>query len=105
MGPPPAARPPRNAALIEASCRRGALRFTVETAPREVDACNRSICRRYGPARGDRDLGFHRCRVCGCVTHWAAADHAVPRMGVTARLTPSEVLATAGLTYGDGASI
>ena len=34
--------------MIEASCHCGAVRFTVETAPGDVNSCNCSICRRYG---------------------------------------------------------
>ena len=96
--------------MIEASCHCGALQFAVETAPGEVNDCNCSICRRYGtpwayyhPQQvrfvtengptdiymwGDRKLEFHRCRTCGCITHWSAVDRALGRMGVNARLTP-----------------
>ena len=113
--------------MIEASCHCGAVRFTVETAPQEVNACNCSICRRYGTLWayynprdvsfaaangptdiymwGDRDLEFHRCSECGCVTHWAVADHTVARMGVNARLMPSDVLARTPVFEGDGASM
>src|SRR5579859_6262890 len=101
--------------MIDASCHCGAVRFAVASAPADVNDCGCSICRRYGtlwayynPAEvrfaagggptdiymwGDRDLEFHRCRTCGCITHWAAADRTVPRMGVNARLMPQEVLA------------
>jgi hypothetical protein len=80
--------------MIEASCHCGAVQFAVETAPRDVNDCNCSICRRYGalwayyhPQQvrfgtengptdiymwGDRKLEFHRCRTCGCITHWSA---------------------------------
>lgn len=101
--------------MIDASCHCGAVRFTVEAAPGEVNDCGCSICRRYGalwayyhPSQvrfdadggatdvymwGDRILEFHRCRGCGCVTHWAAVDRAWPRMGVNARMMPPEALA------------
>ncbi|MGH7010587.1 MAG: hypothetical protein ACREEX_07105, partial [Caulobacteraceae bacterium] len=44
--------------------------------------------------RGEKDLEFHRCRACGCITHWKAAPKfASPtRMGVNARLAPPEAL-------------
>ena len=96
--------------MIEASCHCGAVRFAVETAPDEVNDCNCSICRRYGalwayyhPQQvrfvtengptdiymwGDRKLEFHRCRTCGCISHWSAVDRALGRMGVNARLMP-----------------
>jgi hypothetical protein len=99
---------------IEASCHCGAVRIAVAIAPDEVADCNCSICRRYGTLwayysptqvtvegptdvymRGERMLEFHRCRTCGCVTHWAPADRARDRMGVNARLMAPEVLAAA----------
>ncbi len=110
--------------MIESSCHCGAVRIAVETAPNEVTDCNCSICRRYGTLWayyspkvvrvngatdiymwGDRDLEFHRCKTCGCVTHWAAVDKARDRMGVNARLMPPEVLAQASVRHFDGASM
>jgi len=98
--------------MTEASCHCGAVRFVVETAPVDLNSCNCSICRRYGALWGcyqrpqvrfaaengptdvylwgDRDLEFHRCRTCGCITQWMAADRTHERMGVNARLlTPA----------------
>ena len=117
----------RTTPIIQASCHCGAIRFTLEAPPAEVNDCNCSICRRYGalwayyrPAQvrfaadngptdiymwGDRDLEFHRCRACGCITHWSAADGAVDRMAVNARLTPPDILAAAPVRHGDGASM
>jgi hypothetical protein len=113
--------------MIEASCHCGAVRFAVETAPDEVNDCNCSICRRYGTLWayyerpqvrfatgngptdiymwGDRELEFHRCRTCGCLTHWSAVDRAYARMGVNARLMPADVLAAIPVVHGDGASM
>jgi hypothetical protein len=93
----------------------------IDEPPGDVLDCRCSICRRYGtlwayyapaqvritPAEGatdiymwqNRDLEFHRCRTCGCVTHWSAAPKFQPfdRMGVNARLMEPEVLAGAEL--------
>ncbi len=113
--------------MIEASCHCGAVRFAVETTPDDVNDCNCSICRRYGALWayyqrpqvrfaagngptdiymwGDRELEFHRCHSCGCVTHWSAVDQAHMRMGVNAQLMPPEVLAAIPVYQGDGASM
>ena len=110
---------------MTASCHCGAIRLQLEGAPVTVTDCNCSICRRYGvlwayyaPAQvhiiaapgstdvyiwGDRSIEFHRCKVCGCVTHWAAVDPNLGRMGVNARLLDLEVLATARVRKLDGA--
>ena len=111
--------------MPEASCHCGAVRLVCDAAPTEVTDCNCSICRRYGvlwayyvPAMvrlvppdaatdvymwDDRAIRFHRCRSCGCVTHWSAVDAAVDRMGVNARLMPPEVVARARVRRLDGA--
>ncbi len=101
--------------MIDGSCHCGAIRFAAEAAPTKVNDCDCSICRRYGalwayyhPSQvrfapgsgatevymwGDRIIEFHRCRTCGCVTHWSAVDRTWPHMGVNARMMPPEVLA------------
>jgi len=93
--------------MVEVTCHCGAVSLTVPQAPTEVTECNCSICRRLG-ARwayyerpevglnrpgstrpyvwGDRMLAFHRCRNCGCVTHWLSLNGAYPRMAVNARM-------------------
>jgi hypothetical protein len=111
--------------MIELSCHCGAVKLEIQAAPEEVTDCNCSICRRYGvlwayyaPAQvriiategamdcylwRDKSIGFHRCRNCGCVTHWAAVEQPADRMGVNARLMAPEVLGTARLRRLDGA--
>ena len=111
--------------MVHASCHCGAVRLEIDTPPAEVTECNCSICRRYGvlwayyrprqvrlvPADAttdvymwdDRSIGFHRCRACGCVTHWAPTDPARDRMGVNARLLDPAVVARARVRHLDGA--
>jgi len=110
---------------VTASCHCGAIRLEIERAPETVTDCNCSICRRYGvlwayyrPVQvqivassdatdiymwDDRSIEFHRCRVCGCVTHWAPVDRGRDRMGVNARRMPFEVVAAARVRKLDGA--
>jgi hypothetical protein len=53
----------------------------------------------------DRSLAFHRCKICGCVTHWSPVDVSRNRMGVNANLMPREVLEKATVRHFDGASM
>jgi hypothetical protein len=109
--------------VVESSCHCGAVRLAIETAPTEVTNCNCSICRRYGTLWAyyspkvvklnggatdiymwdDRAIEFHRCKICGCVTHWAPVDKKHDRMGVNARMIAPEVLAQARVRFLDGA--
>jgi hypothetical protein len=112
----------RTALMVEASCHCGAVRLEIASPPDQVTDYNCSICRRlgvlwayYSPASvqvsgatdiylwDDRSIAFHRCKVCGCTTHWVPVDAAVNRMGVNARLMPPEILAAARVRRLDGA--
>jgi len=109
--------------MIQASCHCGDVVLEIAEAPREITECNCSICRRYGVlwayyapekvelrAQGgtdsymwdDRSIAFHRCRGCGCVTHWSGFDGR-NRMGVNARMMPPEVFGQARVRHLDGA--
>lgn len=110
--------------MIEAVCDCGAVRLQIDAAPRTVTDCNCGICRRYGTLwayysqkqvrisgpttiylRGDRELEFHRCTECGCVSHWVGVEKSRgDRMGVNARLMPPEVVEAATVVTNDGAS-
>lgn len=109
-----------------ATCHCGAITVSVEASPTEVTDCNCSLCRNYGvlwayfPANeisslpdssltetyawNGRHVDFHRCRNCGCVTHWMPRDSARDRRGINARLFPSSVLANARIRHRDGAN-
>lgn len=43
----------------------------------------------------DRAIQFHRCKTCGCVTHWWPVDESRDCLGVNARLMNLVVLAAA----------
>lgn len=111
--------------MTEATCHCGGVRIRVDRAPSEVTDCSCSICRRYGvlwayyhpeevrvvfegPSPdvyqwGRKSLDFHRCHVCGCVTHWSPTDRDPNRMGINARLLPPELLSSARRRLLDGA--
>jgi hypothetical protein len=112
--------------MIESSCHCGAVRLAIDMPPETVTDCNCSICRRYGvlwayyplsqvrivPPSGatdiymwdDRAIQFHRCKTCGCVTHWWPVDESHNRMGVNARLMDIAVLDGARVRKLDGAN-
>jgi hypothetical protein len=111
--------------MITASCHCGALSLEIDAAPTEITDCNCSIRRRYGvlwayyplaqvrsvppdaPTGSymwdDRAIAFHRCKTCGCVSHWSPVDRRHDRMGVNARLLPPDILARARVRHLDGA--
>ena len=108
--------------MIESSCVCGAVRLAISCAPDELVDCNCSICRRYAalwafyPLKdvivpggltdvfmlGPKKIEFHRCKICGCVTHWSPRDQR-DEMGVNARLLDPEVVARARVRHLDGA--
>lgn len=113
--------------MVHASCHCGAVRLEIARKPRQLTECNCSICRRYGArwayysrktarmvsARGatsvyawrNRSLEFHRCKRCGCVTHY---EHARKRpdstVAVNARMMEPEAIAGVRIRNFDGAS-
>jgi hypothetical protein len=110
---------------IDASCHCGAVHLQVTAPPESLTECNCSICRRYGalwayyspqqvrivPAAGATDtyawgestIEFHRCKRCGCVTHWAAVGEQGGKMGINARLMNPELLRPLRIRKLDGA--
>lgn len=110
---------------VEASCHCGSVILAVAATPEAVTDCNCSICRRYGVlwayyplaqveivARdgathayswGSRSIAFHRCRECGCVTHWTPLTRSDDRMGVNARLLLPDVVSAVRVRHLDGA--
>jgi hypothetical protein len=90
--------------MVHASCHCGAIALEIDVAPQDVTECNCSICRRYGvlwayysPSQvqftkypetdiymwDDKAIQFHRCRVCGCISHWSAVDPSTRPCGQT----------------------
>ena len=111
--------------MVEVACHCGAARLTVPRPPTEVTECNCSICRRLGAiwahyppsevriARvgstqpyvwGERMLAFHRCRACGCVTHWQSLSADQPQMAVNARMIDGLDWSKLRIRHFDGAN-
>ena len=110
---------------VQASCHCGNVVLDIQYAPETVTDCSCSLCRRYGVlwayyaaeavhvASGpratetyswkDHSLAFHRCRRCGCVTHWCPVTRIENRMGINARLLAPDILAKARVRRLDGA--
>ena len=112
--------------MLKGSCHCGAVGFELPRPPETLTDCNCSICRRLGTlwayyredevrftagadatdsyAWGDRLLAFHRCRTCGCTTHWQGlSPERANRMGVNARLLDPKDIAGIRVRHLDGA--
>jgi hypothetical protein len=99
-------------ATLTANCHCKAVRLTFPLPEKALNECLCSICRRYGvlwayyqpeevqiegePTEfyiwGDKDIQFHRCKKCGCVTHWAPADKKHEIISVNCRMLEKEDL-------------
>jgi len=111
---------------LTAVCHCGTVRIHVRQAPRTLTRCNCSICRRYGalwayykpssvrieaPPNGlmryawNRQIrDYHRCRKCGCVTHYTYRKKNVwNTVGVNASNFDPEIAAAARVRHLDGA--
>jgi hypothetical protein len=107
--------------MIACSCHCGAVRLTVPRAPEHLTDCNCTICRRYSTLwgyfsptevtitgatdvylRGEKKIEFHRCKSCGCVTHWAPVDKTRDRMGVNFRMAEPAAIAGVRVRKLDG---
>ncbi len=106
------------------SCHCGAVRIEVAAAPAYLNQCHCSVCRRYGTlwgyyrtdqvrllcaagatefySRGEKNLEFHRCRNCGCVTHWKDTDETATRMAINGRLLDPEDIAEVPIKQSPG---
>jgi hypothetical protein len=111
--------------MIEGSCHCGAVRWTFDGAPEYANACNCTICRRYGAlwaygfegekvtaagttkvyTRGEGTLEFHFCPECGCIAYWRALAPGADgrrRMGLNLRLAEPDQVGTIPLRHLDG---
>lgn len=54
-------------------------------------------------AWGGRNVDFHRCPGCGCVTHWYPRKASRENLGINAQLLDPKLLAAANMRYKDSA--
>lgn len=109
---------------VFATCHCGDVRIALSQAPTHITHCNCSLCRRYGAlwtyypvlevtitakagtstyAWNGKNVDFHHCMTCGCLTHWSPRNPTRDRMGVNARLLEQPLLAAAEWVYKDAA--
>lgn len=111
--------------MQEAACHCGRATLRLAHPPAEITLCNCSLCTATGvlwayydaddvlslpdPSLTDtyawngRHVDFHRCRHCGCVTHWMSRDATRRQRGINARLLGADLLARARVRHKDGA--
>ncbi|KIF49290.1 GFA family protein [Vibrio owensii] len=93
--------------------------------PKEIASCNCSICRRYAaywayypPEQvsvrylkepsvfyiwGDKEVEFHRCNLCGCLTHYVTTEKCdADIVAINMRMAEEEVLKDIPLRLIDG---
>ena len=110
--------------MIEGSCHCGTVQWSFEGTPESATACNCTVCRRYGVlwaydyedhrirvsgptrvyARG-RNIGFHFCGNCGCITYWrslAPGEDGRRRIAVNLRLAEPEAVGAIVMDHFDG---
>ncbi|PWN32733.1 glutathione-dependent formaldehyde-activating GFA [Meira miltonrushii] len=97
---------------IKATCHCGNVAIEVPHKPKEICDCQCTLCRRYGAAWGyynpkqvkvslkpeastkayvwgDKELEFHFCSNCGCVTQWKTIKES-EKTGINTRLMHPE---------------
>src|SRR3954462_5484760 len=97
--------------LLKANCHCKTVQLTFPTPQKALTECHCSICHRYGvlwsafpPEEvkiegktefyvwGDKNIQFHRCKSCGCVTHWEPVDKVHKIISVNCRMLEREDL-------------
>jgi hypothetical protein len=106
---------------LQANCHCKAVVLNFPSPEGPLNECLCSICRRYGvlwayyqPEEvqiegetefyvwGDKEIQFHRCKRCGCVTRWAPADKTHEILVVNCRMLEMEDLEKFEIKKSDG---
>lgn len=109
---------------VVATCHCGNVTVTLAAAPHEITHCNCSLCRSYGVlwayypmaevsiasarptdtyAWNGKNVDFHRCADCGCVTHWWPRKASRDRLGINARLLQPGLVEAATIVHKNAA--
>ncbi len=112
---------------IKAKCHCGKIEIAVDVLPDYLGHCNCSICSRYealwgyyqpkmvtidtsdaGTSTyiwGDKEVEFHRCKNCGCITHYLTTDLCPDKVvAVNFRMVDSSIYKDVPVKEIDGAS-
>ncbi|MCL9782215.1 aldehyde-activating protein [Vibrio sp. S4M6] len=111
---------------MKLECHCGSVSLELSSSPEEVGECNCSICRRYAAlwayfspeqvqivikeqtvfySWGDKEVKFHRCNSCGCLTHYVTTEKCSEDiLAVNMRMAESEVLSSIAVRKINGAS-
>ena len=113
---------PQASTPVVARCHCGAVTLTLGAPPTQITHCNCSLCRSYGVlwayyAKADvqidagtptqsyawngKNVDFHRCANCGCITHWWPRKDSRNRVGINARLLDPRLIEAATLVRKD----
>ena len=111
---------------MKLKCHCGNVILILSSLPKEVGECNCSICRRYVAAWayfspeqvqiniieptdfycwGDKEVEFHRCNACGCLTHYLTTQKCSEDiLAVNMRIAENEVISRIPVRKINGAS-
>ncbi|MCG8433901.1 MAG: aldehyde-activating protein [Gammaproteobacteria bacterium] len=102
------------------------MKISVAEKPDSLTGCNCSICHRYGSlwgyyppeevsiqfeseasraySWGDKNIDFHHCGRCGCVTHYVTTEKvSKPKVGVNFRMAEAKEVESIKIRKLDGA--
>lgn len=97
---------------VKTACHCGKVEIELPAEPEYVNHCNCTLCRSYGAlwayyplsqvkigsgatdtyAWNGKNVDFHRCHNCGCVTHWLPRNKSRDKVGVNVRLLDPFIL-------------
>ncbi len=109
------------------NCHCGNITLKATHIPKEVAECNCSICRRYASSWayyapeevsisyskekpvfylwGDKEVEFHRCNLCGCITHYVTTPKCNSRItAINMKMADNELLQSLPIRTIDGAN-